>query len=666
MSAIGGSRANATASADRSSIVALAGFAALAIVWTWPVAAHLTTRIPHDLGDPLLNTWILWWNAQALPFTGHWWNPPVLWPMPGALALSEHLLGLSAVATPLQLAGANAIAAYNVCLLLSYALSGFFAYLLATRLTGSRAAGVCAGLAFGFSPYRAGQLAHLQVLASQWMPLVLLSLHGYLDTGARRWLALFAAAWLLLALSNGYYLIIFPIVIALWLMWFVPWRTKWREGLAIAIVWIASSLPLVPILAKYRMVHTELGLGRTLSDARNFSAAASSFAQAPPLLALWPDGSAPNSELYLFPGLTIPLLLIVAVAAGVMSIRATGLRSIGGRAPAIFYAGAALLMWALAFGPADAGVASYLRPYTLLASLPGFGELRAVSRFAMPASLCAALAAAYALDLLWRSLPRRRMAIASIVMAGLVIDGITTSVPMMTPPSRVAVAASPDTAVLEIPPDSAYVNLAAMYRSMSHRHPLVNGYSGHVPPHYQILTLALARGDTTALIPFARRRPLLLLVNDANDPGGEYRRMVEAVPGIDAQGPIAGGASFLLPAQPDPGRSPLGPIVPATARDSGRFQIDFDLGAARAFSGIEIAVGDRYPDLAARLRFQTSDEGGEWREVWADWTGGAAVEAALADPRRVTIRIDTPGARGRFLRVYPASTWMATSLVVRE
>ena len=308
LSAIGGSRANATASADRSSIVALAGFAALAIVWTWPVAAHLTTRIPHDLGDPLLNTWILWWNAHALPFTGQWWNPPVLWPMPGALALSEHLLGLSVVATPLQFAGANAIAAYNVCLLLSYALSGFFAYLLATRLTGSRAAGVCAGLAFGFSPHRAGQLAHLQVLASQWMPLVLLSLHGYLETGARRWLVLFAAAWLLQALSNGYYLIIFPIVIALWLMWFVPWRTKWREGVAIVIVWIASSLPLVPILAKYRMVHTELGLGRTLSDARNFSAAASSFVQAPPLLALWPDGSAPNSELYLFPGLTIPLL----------------------------------------------------------------------------------------------------------------------------------------------------------------------------------------------------------------------------------------------------------------------------------------------------------------------------------------------------------------------
>ena len=645
------------------SIAALAGFTALAIVWTWPVAAHLTTRIPHDLGDPLLNTWILWWNAHAVPFTGPWWSPPVLWPMPNALALSEHLLGLSVVATPLQLVGANAIAAYNVSLVLSYALSGFFAYLLAARLTGSRAAGVCAGLAFGFSPYRAGQLAHLQVLASQWMPLVLLSLHAYVETNARRWLAIFAAAWLLQALSNGYYLIIFPITIALWMMWFVPWRAKWRAGVAIAIVWIASSLPLIPILVKYRTVHTELGLGRTLSDARNFSATTSSLVQPPPLLALWPDGSAPNSELYLFPGVTMPLLLIVAV---VMSIRATGVRSTArSRAPAIFYAGAALVMWALAFGPGE-GASAFLRPYSYLASLPGFGELRAVSRFAMPASLCAAVATAYAFDGLLRSWARQRMAIASLVMAGLIADGLPTAVPMMTPPSRVVVAASPDAAVLEIPPDSTTVNLAAMYRSMSHRHPLINGYSGHVPPHYQILALALARGDTSALIPFARRRSLVILVNDAHDPGREYRRMIEAVPNIEAQGPIAGGVSFAMPRQADPTRPPLGPIVPATARESGRFQLDFDLGATRTFSAIEIDVGDRYPDLAARLRFQTSDEGSEWRDVWSDWTGGPAVEAALTDPLRVPLRIDTSGARGRFLRVYPASVWMTQSLRIRE
>ena len=50
--------------------------------------------------------------------------------MRGALALSEHLAGLSLFATPIQLAGGSPLLAYNVCLILSYALSGWFAYLL--------------------------------------------------------------------------------------------------------------------------------------------------------------------------------------------------------------------------------------------------------------------------------------------------------------------------------------------------------------------------------------------------------------------------------------------------------------------------------------------------------------------------------------------------------
>ena len=85
----------------------LLGFSALAVFWTWPAAASLTTRIPHDPGDPVFNIWILWWKAQATPFTETWWNAPMMWPMTGAMALSEHLVGLSVVATQLQWEGLN-------------------------------------------------------------------------------------------------------------------------------------------------------------------------------------------------------------------------------------------------------------------------------------------------------------------------------------------------------------------------------------------------------------------------------------------------------------------------------------------------------------------------------------------------------------------------------
>ena len=67
-------------------------------------APHLAA-FPHDLGDPVLNTWILWWNTQAVPFTERWWSAPIFYPVPGALALSEHLFGIAVFTAPLQFAG---------------------------------------------------------------------------------------------------------------------------------------------------------------------------------------------------------------------------------------------------------------------------------------------------------------------------------------------------------------------------------------------------------------------------------------------------------------------------------------------------------------------------------------------------------------------------------
>jgi hypothetical protein len=175
-------------------------FPALAVFWTWPLARHLSSRIPHDPGDPVLNAWLLWWNAHAVPFTTRWRSPPIFFPMNGALALSAHLAGISVIATPLQFLHVNALGAYNIALILSFALSAFFTFVLVSHLIRSSSVpvrdlgAVVASGAYGFGPYRAGQLAHLQVLTSQWMPLALFAMHADIDDGRRRWLALFAVA----------------------------------------------------------------------------------------------------------------------------------------------------------------------------------------------------------------------------------------------------------------------------------------------------------------------------------------------------------------------------------------------------------------------------------------------------------------------------------------
>jgi hypothetical protein len=140
--------------------------------------------------------------------------------------------------------------------------------------------------------------------------------------------------------------------------------------------------------------------------------------------------------------------------------------------------------------------------------------------------------------------------------------------------------------------------------------------------------------------------------------------MIEAIPGIQFQGVTAGGATFVLPARPEPKRPPVGEPIPAQVRETGRFQMELDLGTSRRLSAIEIPLRKRYPDFASRLRIETSDDGQTWREAFADWTGGLAVEAALADPLVVPVRVPLPGASGRFVRVYPASEWMKGELKV--
>ena len=57
----------------RGAIIFL-GYTLLALIITHPLIWHLSTHVPHDVGDPLLSTYILWWNAHHVPLTAEWWH----------------------------------------------------------------------------------------------------------------------------------------------------------------------------------------------------------------------------------------------------------------------------------------------------------------------------------------------------------------------------------------------------------------------------------------------------------------------------------------------------------------------------------------------------------------------------------------------------------------
>ena len=105
----------------RPVLLATAAYLLLTLAYTWPLPVRLLHGVPHDLGDPLLNAWIMWWSTQAVPLSAHWWNAPIFHPAAGTLAFSEHLLGLAPIAAPLIALSHEPLLGYNVTLLSTFA-----------------------------------------------------------------------------------------------------------------------------------------------------------------------------------------------------------------------------------------------------------------------------------------------------------------------------------------------------------------------------------------------------------------------------------------------------------------------------------------------------------------------------------------------------------------
>ena len=143
--ALSGSVPEKEAHTPRGALVATAAYVLLTIVLTWPLARALTRDLPADFGDPLLNTWILAWDAEHLlrALTGHlgalgeYWNANIYYPHPLALAYSEHMTAQAAMILPVYAVTRNPILSYNVVFLSTFVLSAIGMFLFVRALTGS-------------------------------------------------------------------------------------------------------------------------------------------------------------------------------------------------------------------------------------------------------------------------------------------------------------------------------------------------------------------------------------------------------------------------------------------------------------------------------------------------------------------------------------------------
>lgn len=342
-------------------IVAAAGYVLLTVAITWPLVLHPRTLVPSDIGDPLLNTWIMWWNTQVVPLSEAWWNAPQFRPVPGALAFSEHLLGLTPITTPIILATGDPLLAYNVAFFLAFPLCALAAHALVFSIVRRHDLGAIAGIAFAFAPYRLPQIAHVQVLSAYWMPVVLAGLHRYLDDPRARWLVVFASAWLLQALACGYYIFYLSTLIGLWLAWFVVGRGRGRDLLKILAAWAIAGAVLAPVLYGYWRISRAYNLSRSIVEIRSYGADIASVLTASVMSRTWAWlHVVRREEADLFPGLTVVLVTVVslAIAWRTASRDASGHRRAARILLALAAIAGAMSVVRLAYGPFKLGIGS--------------------------------------------------------------------------------------------------------------------------------------------------------------------------------------------------------------------------------------------------------------------------------------------------------------------
>lgn len=496
----------------RHQLTILALFTGLTFGLLYPLSTHLLTMVPEPT-DPLLNAWRMHWNGRAflrgIDGLSNIFHTNIFYPYPLTLVYSEHFLLLAAQALPFLWLTDSHLLGLNLSIILSFILSGYGMYLLVTAWTGNRWAGLIAGLLFAFSPYRFGQLNHLELLITQWMPLSLLALHWTLTRPAIRYPILLTIFLSLQALSGFHFF--FNLLIAcllLTLVYALSGRIVWRRGLWLSGLLAAGVIFVTnwPIWRMYLRFSETMGAVRTPGEVRIYSAALTDYLTTIPhhWLYGWTFGywqTADHQFQPLMPvGVTGLLLACMAIGFMIYDLR-FGVWDL--RVKVIFLGlllGVTLLLsFGLnenALGPGLSWLMDY-SPYPwLYEQVILFQAIRVPARFGIMVVVSLSILAGFGLAMSHRWLTGW-LKMAWPIGLSLVMVIELWSVPLIGPtfPTGADIPpvyhwlrtnTPPDSVILELPHHDAS-EFAYEYYATYHWRRLANGGTGYTPPVYKDL-----------------------------------------------------------------------------------------------------------------------------------------------------------------------------------
>ncbi|GIK43196.1 MAG: hypothetical protein BroJett011_70290 [Chloroflexota bacterium] len=490
----------------RPAIFIVVSYILLTIILTYPVAFRLTSHIAGFPGEDNLQwRWFLWWFKHSLlnlqTSVSH---VSVLFaPTGGDQPLYAVTTYVPALALPLTLLGGPTLS-FNLSVLLSFAFSGYTAYLLAYYLTRRRWAAFVGGLIFAFFPARFGYATgtFLAQLTTYFLPVYLLALFVLARQPSLRravWtavtLAILCLTWPL-HVVYGVVALTLPFLICQGLIWL---RRPEKRG-SLKYFGLAFGLAFALLLGFYwpllssmlRGDHAHLGGKDTIYFAADLLAFAAPSNYHPVLqpLHLLPQYATriladrdDIQERLVYIGLT-PLVLV-------------GLGLLKFRGRLAFWLLTALAAMFLSLGPLlkfngslvqldiEGYVGYVVLPYALLRSIPVLDWSPVLGRLNVTTMLCVAMMASYGVTALLSGRKRAWRPALVLVLAGLILFEFWTIFPFPTEPDKVPefyyrlkqeAAARPQMIIdLPLPGEPAYNNYSMHYQTV-HEQPLAGGH----------------------------------------------------------------------------------------------------------------------------------------------------------------------------------------------
>jgi hypothetical protein len=501
-------------------------FAVLTVVMTWPQATRLATSAEGHQ-DVFFNMWRVAWVAHAIATSPlHVLDGNIFYPEPRTLTFSDAMPVEASIAAPLLWAAIPPVLVHNLLLLAGIVLSASGIAMLAASLTGSRAAGITAGIVFAFAPYRFEHYMHMELQWTVWIPWAFWALHRTFETGSRRHAGLVGTFVALQFMSSIYYGMFLGTLLGLSaaLLLCATRKDDLKSRLsALGIAAATAAILVAPYAVPYAATKQRVG-PRSEGQVLTFSARPSSYLVATDTNYLYGQRSSRRGrpERRLFPGV-LPVLLAI-----------TGLLLRRPSVEAMVY----LLALVAAF---EMSLGFYGYTFSVLYHhVPVFDALRAPARLGIFVVFFLAILAAYGHAALETAIAgRARWVLLVAISVVLLLEYWVAPLrlapfPNEPPPLYAWLAKQPRGVVTEFPlptVDTLPGNEPRYaYMSTFHWMPTTNGYSGYYPPSYLTrLEILRSMPDDSALQALAREGVRYVIVHPALYQSADGNRVVTAI-----------------------------------------------------------------------------------------------------------------------------------------